>query len=303
MRSPPGRLKVLLLLVYHVAKAKIISLEHQAEILACLSEQNYALETVLLYLLLRDTGLRISEAITLKFGLFWENQKIKHVLVIPGELRKGRKKALPVTVVLSGLFRRVLQLAANRRAEAGRCHAEDFLFLGRSDNSIGHVHRSTAARRLKALFVEALGEQAAAGMSTHSFRRTLATSLYRMNVRVEIIQRILGHKHVDTTLRYIEISINQLTEKQRELHRLQAESYRRHQVLGHWRSRGPRAIQLYFLDEEVGYKSLDDVFCTNEEADRALLQSLQARSRSTRCKPQPPRPPPRSRGRFGNSTE
>lgn len=292
-----------LLLVCHVAQAKIISPEQQAEILACLSEQHYALETVLLYLLLRDTGLRISEAITLKFGLFWENQRIKHVLVIPGELRKGRKKALPVTVVLSGLFRRVLQLAANRRAEAGQFRAENFLFPGRSDNAIGHIHRSTAARRMKDLFVEALGEQAATGMSTHSLRRTLATSLYRLGVRVEIIQRILGHKHVDTTLRYIEISTNQLTEKQRELHRQRAESYRRYQVRGCWRSRGPRAMQMYFLDEEVGYKSLDDVFCTNEESDRALLESLQARSRSTRCKPPPPRPRPRSRGRFGNSSE
>lgn len=286
-----------------MAQARIISEAEQAEILACLSEHNYTLETVLLYLLLRDTGLRISEAIALKFGLFWENEKIKHVLVIPGELRKGRKKAMPVTVVLSGLFRRVLQLAANRRAEAGQFRAEDFLFPGRSDNAIGHIHRSTAARRMKDLFVEALGEQAATGMSTHSLRRTLATSLYRLGVRVEIIQRILGHKHVDTTLRYIEISTNQLTEKQRELHRQRAESFRRLQVRGRWRKHGPRSIQMSLLDEEVGYKNAADVFCTNEEADRALFQSLQARSRSTRCKPQRPRPPPRSRGRFGNSSE
>jgi hypothetical protein len=195
----------------------------------------------------------------------------------------------------------LFQAYANRLAEEKQFSPDAFMFPGRSDNTIGHIHRATAARRLKALFVDALGEEAAKGISSHSLRRTLATSLYLMGERIEVIQRILGHKHLETTLRYIEISKNQLVRTQLQLHRERGDQWKRAHVKGRWRSSGPRSVQFRLFGPEVGYADLDNVSCTNAEAEAALIASSLARGRSTRCKPKRPRP--RRRLTFGCSSE
>jgi len=53
------------------------------------------------------------------------------------------------------------------------------------------------------------------GISTHSFRRTLASRLSELGVGLATIQQIIGHKRVETTRRYVDVSDRQISEELR----------------------------------------------------------------------------------------
>jgi integrase/recombinase XerD len=285
-----------------MARAKIITDDQQAEILAYMLETGRPLEHLLFYLLLRDTGLRISELICLKFGIFWRDHKIVSELILPGALRKGRDP-LDVLIRLSQQTRDFLQRYANRMEEKGRFGACRFLFPGRCDGRLGYVSRSTGARRVRDFLDAALGVAAAKGISAHSFRRTLATLLRRNGEPLEVIQKILGHKNIQTTIGYIEITPEQISRALQEAHRRHAEARNRHHVEGAWRKDFPQGDQLALFAEQVGRPSgQKDVSCSNEEAAKSMDEMVKARKGRTRCKPKPPRRG-RPQCRIGDSSE
>ena len=50
-----------------------------------------------------------------------------------------------------------------------------------------------------------LKRQKMKGISTHDFRKTTATNLYRKTNNLLLVQKLLGHKNVETTKLYIDI--------------------------------------------------------------------------------------------------
>ena len=46
--------------------------------------------------------------------------------------------------------------------------------------------------------------------SSHSGRRTFATSLADKGIGIKVIQKLMGHSHISTTSQYIEVRDSQL---------------------------------------------------------------------------------------------
>jgi integrase len=55
-----------------------------------------------------------------------------------------------------------------------------------------------------------LRRQKMKGITTHDFRKTTATNLYRKTGKILAVQRLLNHKSIETTKLYIDIDQDQL---------------------------------------------------------------------------------------------
>ena len=55
-----------------------------------------------------------------------------------------------------------------------------------------------------------LRKQKMKGVTTHDFRKTTATNLYKKTRNILAVQKLLGHKNIETTKLYIDIDQDQL---------------------------------------------------------------------------------------------
>jgi integrase/recombinase XerD len=133
------------------------------------------------------TGCRISEALTLKAGR----------LDLPGrqitftETKTGIDRTVPISPKLAIVL------------EAAQLPSEGWLFP--SHRTGGHIVRTSAADELKRI-ADDLG---LVGVSTHSFRRSLATNLSDSGVPLKTIASVTGHKSIDSLARYIDVTPHQ----------------------------------------------------------------------------------------------
>lgn len=75
-------------------------------------------------------------------------------------------------------------------------------YLFPSPKTSGHLTRSGAGKELKAI-CDDLG---LVGVSTHSFRRSLATDLHSKGAPLKAIASITGHRSLDSLQRYIDVT-------------------------------------------------------------------------------------------------
>ena len=131
-------------------------------------------------------GLRISELISLKIVDIDSNRMLVHIHDSKG--RKDRVVMLPKTLLI--LLRRYFKVYKPKV----------FLFEGRQDRQ----YTSSSIRNvLKGALSEAdIKKQ----ISVHSLRHSFATHLLESGTDVRIIQKLLGHKSIRTTLRYTQVA-------------------------------------------------------------------------------------------------
>ena len=82
-----------------------------------------------------------------------------------------------------------------------------YLFYGRSDKPLSYVSAWTAMR--KALERAGLLDK---GYSLHNLRHTFATEMINHGMRVEVLQKILGHQDIEMTMRYARLSNQRIEE-------------------------------------------------------------------------------------------
>lgn len=82
---------------------------------------------------------------------------------------------------------------------------------------------------LRSLFRHRRRDHAVARANPHRFRHTFGADMARSGVRLPILQRLMGHADVSTTLRYIQLSMADLADEYR---RASEEIQRRYQVRG-----------------------------------------------------------------------
>jgi integrase/recombinase XerD len=144
--------------------------------------------------LLRTTyacGLRISEVVRLRVRDIDSGRGV--LLVRQG---KGQKDRL---VPLSPA------LLAELRAYWRRYRPVDWLFPGQKRGQ--HLHLNALQRVVKRL-VQPLGFRK--GVSMHTLRHSYATHLLEAGVDVVTLQRLLGHRQLSTTARYLHVSTQHL---------------------------------------------------------------------------------------------
>ncbi len=150
-----------------------------------------------LVILLADTGLRLSEAFSLKLDdIEWALNSV----VVLGKGRKERRIAFGQTT------KRVLMTWIRRRGDIEHC---DWLFF----NRFGQQMTPTPfGHRLKQHTVRA--GIATKRLSAHALRHYFAVSFLKHGGSLPILQRLLGHAALDQTQRYLNISESDILAQQ-----------------------------------------------------------------------------------------
>jgi integrase/recombinase XerD len=104
------------------------------------------------------------------------------------ETKTGHDRTVPISAKLAQVL------------EAADLPSEGWLFP--SPRTASHVTKVSAGEQLKAI-CDDLG---LVGVSTHSFRRSLATNLSDMGQPLKTIASLTGHKSLDQLARYIDVT-------------------------------------------------------------------------------------------------
>ena len=154
----------------------------------------------LLVILLFSTGLRISEALTLKHGDFH-----KDVVIILG---KGEKERMvPILQVVKKYYNQYQQIL---RANNLPFSDDDYVFINSKQKpmSTREVDRKFQIIRINKNFQY---------FSPHVMRHSFATSLLENGANIRQIQSFLGHENLATTQKYTKITRKALGEKLKKI--------------------------------------------------------------------------------------
>lgn len=149
-----------------------------------------------------NCGLRVSELINLDIGDVWRYDAPVSRL----ELTRT-KGAKPRAVPLNGKAKASLSaLIAHRRERGDRMDDDAPLFL----NADGHrLSRRGADYVLRGIFDEC---RISGKVTTHSLRKTFATTMLNRGAQLRVIQVLLGHSSLATTERYLSVTDDQLNQ-------------------------------------------------------------------------------------------
>ena len=130
----------------------------------------------------RETGLRLTDVAQLEWACFESDGEV-HVWTDKGNTRV----AIPITESVQRLLTEIPVMSNQYLFPDQRAIATD---------PVRRAHLSTQFKRI----CDRLGIE---GKTFHSVRHTLATELHNQGQSLEDIQRVLGHRHAETTKGYI----------------------------------------------------------------------------------------------------
>jgi integrase/recombinase XerC len=170
-------------------------------------------DLAIVYLML-FCGLRSREVLLLKLSDIVFDESRLRVLG-----KGGRERFLPLPQVLARALRQYLDFERPRRCPDRQ------LFIILQGERRG---KPMTTAGLRSLFRHRRRHHAMALANPHRFRHTFGTDMARAGVRLPILQRLMGHADMKTTLQYIELSLADVaSEYQRALVELD-KRYRRH---------------------------------------------------------------------------
>ena len=174
-------------------QVKYLSIEQTENLLNAIDKIHHKV----IVLLMLDAGLRVSEAISLKYNDF----DFKNKDIIVRSLKK-RKESSTRKVPISN---RLYQELATYLSKRINVQSEDYLFPNKKDNS-KHLSRSTVNKFMYTLNKK-LGYEF---LNPHCLRHSFGTHHISNGTPLENIKIMLGHKSYDTTLIYSQIPQSQL---------------------------------------------------------------------------------------------
>lgn len=180
--------------------AAIITAEIEKVLLATINTSQHAQRNRIAFMLSLYAGMRAGEIAALKVGdVYGENMRVKSEVHLTAQQTKGHHAR---RVILNKRLVRELALYANTFNEAtGKPHKA----LIQSQKG-GHFSSNAMVQ----LFTNLYKNKTAAKLSSHSGRRTFITRLAAKGVGARVLQELAGHKHLNTTQRYIDINDDML---------------------------------------------------------------------------------------------
>ncbi len=175
LKEPRGRLR-------------IVSDTEYVDLIAAMRIDKRADEAELV-VFLRGTGMRVSEALNLR----WED------FIAPGELGSGPHGVVAIDTSKNGSSRHVplsAQASVALLAVAGRGTDRTGPFSGISQSALNKAWRR-AAKLMQITDKEFV---------PHALRHTRATELVSSGVPLAVVAKILGHKSIKSTMRYAHVS-------------------------------------------------------------------------------------------------
>lgn len=159
------------------------------------SERNRAM-----LLIMYRTGIRVGECSSLRFkDVVDEEGNVRNEICLRAEQCKGN---VARTVFISEKLKKELQRYVNVYSPADRGLK---LFYSQKKKSDGFSPNSLAQ-----YFHYLYNKVGLVGASSHSTRRTFATTISEQGVSIRVIQKLLGHANIQTTARYCEATDNML---------------------------------------------------------------------------------------------
>jgi len=141
--------------------------------------------------LIYSFGLRISECINIRVG----DIDSKRMLIKVVQSKGNKDRFVPISNKMLLLLREYYKMYKPK----------EFLFEGQ-------VNDYYSARSIQAILKRALQKsKIKKHISVHSLRHSYATHLLEQGTDISIIQKLLGHKDIKTTLLYTQISKTQLS--------------------------------------------------------------------------------------------
>jgi site-specific recombinase XerD len=157
-----------------------------------------------LFELMYSSGLRVSEAAALKVGDLDFEQRL---MVVRGKF--DRDRMVPVSEVARDFLVRYLGDKVESR--------EAWVFEGlRGDTKGGHLRGGTVSERFREL-LEKFGMDKSE-ISTHSIRHSTATHLLENGASIRHVQELLGHRSIESTVRYTHVMVDGLGKVYRRHH-------------------------------------------------------------------------------------
>jgi len=167
-------------------------------------------------LLMRATGIRIGDCMDLPLDCLRQIVPDQWALLVPlGKLHSER--LLPADADVRAILTRILALRA--RPPRARRTVFNAWLLPRRNPSRGHWYATLRS----ALAAAADRAACSAPVTPHQLRHSFASEMVRLGVSLPALMRLLGHKDIRMTLRYVRVTLEDL---QREFHaaRRQADS-------------------------------------------------------------------------------
>jgi len=175
-----------------------------------------------LFELIYSSGLRVSEAAALRVA---DIDFERRLMVVRGKF--DRDRMVPVSEVARDFLVRFLGDKIHR--------SEAWVFEGfRGPTKGGHLRSTSVSERFRDLLREFGMEKP--GISTHSIRHSTATHLLENGASVRHVQELLGHRNIQSTVRYTHVMTDSL-----------AKVYRRHH---------PREHELFEIVDEAYERKL-----------------------------------------------
>jgi integrase/recombinase XerD len=167
----------------------------------------HAVRDKLLFTLIRETGLRVSEALNIYYEDLWLTPDDEKIMIRSGKGGKSRMVMLYAAPTTLKLLKKHL---ANTGIQSGA------LFRGREAK--GGSNKPMHYRSVHYLWEKycCLAEVKA---GIHALRHTFATELLNEGVNVTVVKKLLGHKNLQTTMRYTEVSDNYVKNELMRKHR------------------------------------------------------------------------------------
>lgn len=172
-----------------------------------LMEERGAYRDLLLFVLGINTGLRVSDLLSMKWSLFLDRsgtiEKVNSRISIK-EQKTGKAKIFIMNKSIHYAVKKYYATLKN-------VSRDDYIFASHSRKK-GYSHSITRQYVWLLLnkYAKMVGIHGSIG--THTLRKTFGYQLYKKGVSVEYIQKMLNHSSSSTTLRYIGITQEELDE-------------------------------------------------------------------------------------------
>jgi len=183
-----------------MSQAKTLSQEELDQVLACVAGKKYAARDRALILTSHLSGMRVGEIAALTIGHVLDSSgNVKSQIRLTAEQTKGKHaRTVFISKKLQDELAHYVQLL--RRDDHSRT-----LFPTQKSPRRGFT-ANTLAQHFLSLY-KAAGVD---GASSHSGRRTYATSIASQGVGLRVLMRLMGHRNVSTTAVYIDANDNML---------------------------------------------------------------------------------------------
>lgn len=172
--------------------------EHEMKLIeAYLESDTINQKDRLIIKILRDLGLRVSEL---------TNLKLEDIDVVGLEIEvHGKNNKIRRLPIKSSLAEEIREYISGNRKDNKHSSSSPYLLVSERANKL---HRNTILDTVKRM-----GEELGIEAYNHKFRHSLATSMANNNTPIHLIQAVLGHSQIQTTIDYyISVDKDQMRE-------------------------------------------------------------------------------------------